>query len=171
MEFDIQTQRQCRGDFHIYLKIFVSDWTKHLWYIDFEQCEWSEDRSHSKTPWATCDWNKVIFLFAFEINNRGRRVFYSSVLALHIPRRPKFGLQTIFQDPPFQILPMVGLMQSLCYHLHTRPTFCLSSKFAFRGRCIKKSKKKLTSVSFTYVCVAENAELLFFFYFFFAPSP
>ena len=30
----------------------------------------------------------------------------------------------------------------------------------------KKSKKKLTSVSFMYVCVAENAELLVFFYFF-----
>ena len=30
----------------------------------------------------------------------------------------------------------------------------------------KKIKKKLTSVSFMYVCVAENVELLFFFYFF-----
>ena len=41
-----------------------------------------------------------------------------------------------------------------------------------RERCIeKKVKKKLTSVSFMYVCVAENVELLFFFYFFFAPSP
>ena len=36
-----------------------------------------------------------------------------------------------------------------------------------RGRCTKqKSKKKLTSVSFMYVCVAENAELLVFFTFF-----
>ena len=36
-----------------------------------------------------------------------------------------------------------------------------------RERCIeKKVKKKLTSVSFMYVCVAENAELLVFFYFF-----
>ena len=35
----------------------------------------------------------------------------------------------------------------------------------------KKSKKKLTSVSFMYVCVAENAELLVFSDFFFAPSP
>ena len=35
----------------------------------------------------------------------------------------------------------------------------------------KKSKKKLTSVSFMYVCVAENAELLVFFLLFFAPSP
>ena len=35
----------------------------------------------------------------------------------------------------------------------------------------KKVKKKLTSVSFMYVCVAENAELLVFFYFFFAPFP
>ena len=40
-----------------------------------------------------------------------------------------------------------------------------------RGRCKKKVKKKLTSVSFMYACVAENAELLVFFYFFFAPSP
>ena len=39
------------------------------------------------------------------------------------------------------------------------------------GKVHKKSKKKLTSVSFMYVCVAENAELLVFFYFFFAPSP
>ena len=30
----------------------------------------------------------------------------------------------------------------------------------------KKSKKNLTSVSFMYVCVAENAELLVFFTFF-----
>ena len=37
-----------------------------------------------------------------------------------------------------------------------------------RGRCMKKKlKKKLTSVSFIYVCVAENAELLVFS----APSP
>ena len=34
----------------------------------------------------------------------------------------------------------------------------------------KKSKKKLTSVSFMYVCVAEYVELLVFFTFF-APSP
>ena len=35
-----------------------------------------------------------------------------------------------------------------------------------RERCIeKKSKKKLTSVSFMYVCVAENVELLVFFTF------
>ena len=32
--------------------------------------------------------------------------------------------------------------------------------YSFRERCIiKKSKKKLTSVSFMYVCVAENADL------------
>ena len=31
----------------------------------------------------------------------------------------------------------------------------------------EKSKKKLTSVSFMYVCVAENAELLVFFLLFF----
>ena len=65
----------------------------------------------------------MVVLFAFEINYRARRVLDSSVLALDIPKRPKFELQTIFQDPPFQILLMVGLMQSLCYHLHTRPTF------------------------------------------------
>ena len=41
-----------------------------------------------------------------------------------------------------------------------------------RERCIeKKVKKKLTSVSFMYVCVAENVELLVFFLLFFAPSP
>ena len=34
----------------------------------------------------------------------------------------------------------------------------------------KEEEKKLTSVSFMYVCVADNAELLFFFTFF-APSP
>ena len=34
----------------------------------------------------------------------------------------------------------------------------------------KSKKKKLTSVSFMYVCVAENVELLVFFTFF-APSP
>ena len=41
-----------------------------------------------------------------------------------------------------------------------------STSLDVRGRCMKKSKKKLTSVSFMYVCVAENAELLVFFYFF-----
>ena len=35
----------------------------------------------------------------------------------------------------------------------------------------KKSKKILISVTFKYVCVAENVELLFFCYFFFAHSP
>ena len=34
---------------------------------------------------------------------------------------------------------------------------------ALRGRCIKKVKKKLTSVSFMYVCVAGNGEMLVFF--------
>ena len=38
----------------------------------------------------------------------------------------------------------------------------------FRGRCRKnKSKKKLTSFSFMYVCVAENGEMLVFFLVFF----
>ena len=46
------------------------------------------------------------------------------------------------------------------------------SHIVLRERCIeKKSKEKLTSVSFMYVCVAENAELLVFFLLFFAPSP
>ena len=35
-----------------------------------------------------------------------------------------------------------------------------------KGKVQKKSKKKLTSVSFMYVCVAENTELLVFFTFF-----
>ena len=55
---------------------------------------------------------------------------------------------------------------------------CISSNFInpyYRievgERCIeKKSKKKLAGVSFMYVCVAENVELLVFFTFF-APSP
>ena len=43
--------------------------------------------------------------------------------------------------------------------------------FCLRERCKKKNEeKKLTSVSFMYVCVAENGELLVYF-FFFAPSP
>ena len=49
-------------------------------------------------------------------------------------------------------------------------TFFLSMT-TLRGRCIRKSKKKLTSVSFMYVGVAGNAELLFFFYFFFCTFP
>ena len=40
-----------------------------------------------------------------------------------------------------------------------------------KGAKQKKLKQKLTSVSFMYVCVAENADLLVFFYFFFASSP
>ena len=40
-----------------------------------------------------------------------------------------------------------------------------------KGAQKKKSKKKLISVSFMYVCVVENAELLVFFTFFFATSP
>ena len=39
------------------------------------------------------------------------------------------------------------------------------------GKVQKKSKKKLTSISFKYVCVAENAELLVSYLLFFAPSP
>ena len=35
----------------------------------------------------------------------------------------------------------------------------------------KRSNIKLTSVSFMYVCVAENAELLVFFYFIFCTFP
>ena len=35
----------------------------------------------------------------------------------------------------------------------------------------KKSKKKLTIVSFMYVCVAENAELLVYFFTFFCTFP
>ena len=36
-----------------------------------------------------------------------------------------------------------------------------------RERCIEKKIKKLTSVSFMYVCVAENGEMLVFFLVFF----
>ena len=44
--------------------------------------------------------------------------------------------------------------------------FELSASESKRKVHRKKSKKKVTSVSFMYVCVAENAELLVFFYFF-----
>ena len=37
----------------------------------------------------------------------------------------------------------------------------------FSERCKIKFKKKLTSVSFMYVCVAENGEMLVFFFVFF----
>ena len=40
-----------------------------------------------------------------------------------------------------------------------------------KGKVQKKSKKKLTNISFMDVCVAANAELLVFFLLFFAPSP
>ena len=46
---------------------------------------------------------------------------------------------------------------------------CLLNKqipFSLRERCKKKIEKKLTSVSFMYVCVAENGEMLVFFLFF-----
>ena len=50
--------------------------------------------------------------------------------------------------------------------LCTRLALELYPKY-IRERCIeKKSKKKLTSVSFMYVCVAENVKLLVFFTFF-----
>ena len=39
-------------------------------------------------------------------------------------------------------------------------------KVSHKGKVHKKSKKKITSVSFMYVCVAKNAELLVVFYFF-----
>ena len=43
-----------------------------------------------------------------------------------------------------------------------------SGGIGVRERCKKKKlKKKLTSVSFMYVCVAENGEMLVFFSFFF----
>ena len=48
-------------------------------------------------------------------------------------------------------------------------SFVLFPGFLFdvlRELCMKEKVKKLTSVSFMYVCVAENAELLVFFYFF-----
>ena len=42
----------------------------------------------------------------------------------------------------------------------------LQTRFNVRERCKKKNlNKKLTSVSFMYVCVAENGEMLVFFSF------
>ena len=49
---------------------------------------------------------------------------------------------------------------------------CEFSRYSSKGKVHrKKSKKKLTSVSFMYVCVAENAELLIFFLLFFCTFP
>ena len=45
-------------------------------------------------------------------------------------------------------------------------SFSNSLSFA-QEKVQKKEKKKLTSVSFMYVCVAENGEMLVFFSFFF----
>ena len=61
------------------------------------------------------------------------------------------------------------LKTGLCRVLKTS---YFSSDLTIRGRCRKnKSKKKLTSVSFMYVCVAENAKLLVFFTFFILHLP
>ena len=66
----------------------------------------------------------------------------------------------------------------LCYlgkvaisvHWMIEGNYALREKVYLRERC-KKRGEKLTNVSFMYVCVAENVELLVFFYFFFAHSP
>ena len=53
------------------------------------------------------------------------------------------------------------LCQTVLYHI-----FSFSSYRMFRERCTKKRKQKLTNVSFMYVCVAENCEMLVFFFLF-----
>ena len=53
---------------------------------------------------------------------------------------------------------------------HSLNQFLASITSSIKGKVHRKKVKK-TSVSFMYVCVAENVELLVFFYFFFAPSP
>ena len=62
------------------------------------------------------------------------------------------------------------LPASVSYHLQPQDfllrSFVFLEYFVHKGK-VKKKGKKLTSVSFMYVCVAEIAELLLFF----APSP
>ena len=51
---------------------------------------------------------------------------------------------------------------------YTPAQYLENCAYLFRERCKKKKmKKKLTSVSFMYVCVAENGEMLVFFLVFF----
>ena len=53
------------------------------------------------------------------------------------------------------ILPIqINLLQNPCQFIHT---------VLIRERCKKKKEKKVTSVSFMYVCVAGNGEMLVFF--------
>ena len=50
---------------------------------------------------------------------------------------------------------------------HARCALINIVSYPTRERCKKKGEKKLTNVSFMYVCVAENGEMLVFFSFFF----
>ena len=63
---------------------------------------------------------------------------------------------------PFAIILSTGNLQGghcgRYYHVHR--------KFTKLGKGAQKKGKKLTNVSFTYVCVAENGEMLVFFPFF-----
>ena len=91
----------------------------------------------------------------------------------------KIGRAITFEDQPFKIEAVVERMQkeeAPCVPLNPVNRSLQVKTFQnwgnkLRERCIEKKVKKLTSVSFMYVCIAENVELLVFFYFFFAPSP
>ena len=52
--------------------------------------------------------------------------------------------------------------------MHVEPTHLFGALYIYftLGKGAKKRRKKLTSVSFMYVCVAGNGEMLFFFSFF-----
>ena len=67
------------------------------------------------------------------------------------------------QDLPDQVYKTTvgGIIRSVCQG-------CAVNIISPRERCKKKMKKKLTSVSFMYVCVAENGEMLVFFLVFFS---
>ena len=62
-----------------------------------------------------------------------------------------------------------GVISMICdFIFHSQWIMVIWICTLIRERCKKKKlKKKLTSVSFMYVCVAENGERLFFFSFFF----
>ena len=94
--------------------------------------------------------------------------FFSSQ-SIHISlNKAKRGVRaTIFLPRSLFSIPPGISIRFQCGASFSEGPSCISNK----GKVHEKSKKKLTSVSFMYVCVAKNAELLYFFLLFFAPSP
>ena len=63
--------------------------------------------------------------------------------------------------------------QQMVIHAPPGGTTCIGSNFGHQvvlGKGAKKRRKKLTNVSFMYVCVAGNGEMLVFFFSFFPPT-